>query len=54
MSDAVARLLLRGRIQTNALKHKPSTRAGVMITGRGGRAETINPACDHCDRLQNQ
>jgi hypothetical protein len=44
MSDAVARLL-RGRIQTNALKHKPSTRAGVMITGGGyqGKTET---ACE--------
>ena len=44
MSDAVARLL-RGRIETNALKHKPSTRAGVMITGGGyqGKTET---ACE--------
>ncbi|HEX9541079.1 MAG TPA: hypothetical protein VGA04_23180, partial [Streptosporangiaceae bacterium] len=29
MSQAVTRLL-RGRIESNALKHKPSTRAGVM------------------------
>src|SRR5258708_15575846 len=44
MSDAVTRLL-RGRIETNALKHKPSTRAGVMITGGGyqGKTET---ACE--------
>ncbi len=44
MSHAVTRLL-RGRIETNALKHKPSTRAGVMITGGGyqGKTET---ACE--------
>jgi hypothetical protein len=44
MSDAVTRLL-RGRIESNALKHKPSTRAGVMITGGGyqGKTET---ACE--------
>jgi hypothetical protein len=44
MSHAVARLL-RGRIENNALKHKPSTRAGVMITGGGyqGKTET---ACE--------
>ena len=44
MSQAVTRLL-RGRIETNALKHKPSTRAGVMITGGGyqGKTET---ACE--------
>ena len=44
MSQAVTRLL-RGRIESNALKHKPSTRAGVMITGGGyqGKTET---ACE--------
>lgn len=44
MSHEVTRLL-RGRIETNALKHKPSTRAGVMITGGGyqGKTET---ACE--------
>ncbi len=44
MSMAVTRLL-RGRIETNALKGKPSTRAGVMITGGGyqGKTET---ACE--------
>jgi hypothetical protein len=44
MSQAVSRLL-RGRIQTNALKQKPATRAGVMITGGGyqGKTET---ACE--------
>jgi hypothetical protein len=44
MSQAVARVL-RGRIESNALKHKPSTRAGVMITGGGyqGKTET---ACE--------
>ena len=44
MSQAAARVL-RGRIESNALKHKPSTRAGVMITGGGyqGKTET---ACE--------
>jgi hypothetical protein len=44
MSMGVARLL-RGRIETNALKAKPSTRTGVMITGGGcqGKTET---ACE--------
>jgi hypothetical protein len=44
MSHAVTRVL-RGRIESNALKHKPSTRAGVMITGGGyqGKTET---ACE--------
>ena len=37
--------MLRGRIESNALKLKPSTRAGVMITGGGyqGKTET---ACE--------
>src|SRR6266566_7700970 len=44
MSQAVSRLL-RGRIENNALKQKPATRAGVMITGGGyqGKTET---ACE--------
>ena len=44
MSQAVTRVL-RGRIESNALKHRPSTRAGVMITGGGyqGKTET---ACE--------
>jgi chloramphenicol 3-O-phosphotransferase len=44
MSMAVTRLM-RSRLQTNALKHKPTTRAGLMITGGGyqGKTET---ACE--------
>lgn len=44
MSQAVTKLL-RGRIENNALKHKPTTRAGVLITGGGyqGKTET---ACE--------
>jgi hypothetical protein len=44
MSQAVTRLL-HGRLMTNALKRKPATRAGVMITGGGyqGKTET---ACE--------
>lgn len=44
MSAAVARLM-RSRLQTNALKHKPTTRPGLMITGGGyqGKTET---ACE--------
>jgi hypothetical protein len=44
MSQAVTKLL-RGRIESNALKQKPTTRAGVMITGGGyqGKTET---ACE--------
>lgn len=44
MSLAVTRLM-RSRLQTNALKHKPTTRAGLMITGGGyqGKTET---ACE--------
>jgi len=42
MSLAVSRLV-RGRIEGNALKQKPSTRAGVMVTGGGyqGKTETL-------------
>ncbi|WNZ12934.1 TniB family NTP-binding protein [Streptomyces sp. 11x1] len=41
MADAVTKLL-HGRVMTNALKHKPTTRAGVMVTGGGyqGKTET--------------
>jgi chloramphenicol 3-O-phosphotransferase len=44
MSRAVGRLM-RSRLQTNALKHKPTTRPGLMITGGGyqGKTET---ACE--------
>jgi hypothetical protein len=44
MSAAVARVM-RSRLQTNALKHKPTTRPGLMITGGGyqGKTET---ACE--------
>jgi hypothetical protein len=44
MSMAVTRLM-RSRLQTNALKHKPTTRPGLMITGGGyqGKTET---ACE--------
>jgi hypothetical protein len=42
MSLAVSRLV-RGRTEGNALKQKPSTRAGVMVTGGGyqGKTETL-------------
>jgi hypothetical protein len=44
MSAAVAEVM-RARIQTNALKHKPTTRAGLIISGGGyqGKTET---ACE--------
>lgn len=44
MSEALARVM-KARLQTNALKHKPTTRAGLMITGGGyqGKTET---ACE--------
>ncbi len=44
MSLAVTRIM-RSRLQTNALKHKPTTRPGLMITGGGyqGKTET---ACE--------
>lgn len=44
MSRAVAKVM-RSRLQTNALKHKPTTRPGLMITGGGyqGKTET---ACE--------
>ena len=42
MSQAVA-TLVRGRIDSNALKRKPTTRAGVIVTGGGnqGKTETV-------------
>ncbi len=41
MTQAVTKLL-HGRIRSNALKYKPTTRAGVMVTGGGyqGKTET--------------
>ncbi|MDG4803190.1 TniB family NTP-binding protein [Micromonospora sp. WMMD980] len=44
MSLTVTRMM-RSRLQSNALKHKPTTRAGLMITGGGyqGKTET---ACE--------
>jgi len=44
MSRAVGKVM-RSRLQINALKHKPTTRAGLMITGGGyqGKTET---ACE--------
>jgi hypothetical protein len=44
MSAAVAEVM-RARIQTNTLKHKPTTRAGLIINGGGyqGKTET---ACE--------
>jgi hypothetical protein len=41
MTKAVAKVL-HGRVMTNALKRKPATRAGVMVTGGGyqGKTET--------------
>ncbi|WP_420312219.1 TniB family NTP-binding protein [Streptomyces sp. YS-B37] len=42
MTKAVTKLV-HGRIMGNALKHKPTTRAGVMVTGGGyqGKTETV-------------
>ncbi|MEV7189650.1 TniB family NTP-binding protein [Kitasatospora sp. NPDC093102] len=42
MSRAVEKLL-NGRIESNALKFKPSTRAGVMVSGGGyqGKTESV-------------
>jgi chloramphenicol 3-O-phosphotransferase len=42
MSAKVARVV-GARIQSNALKHKPTTRAGVMVNGAGyqGKTETV-------------
>lgn len=42
MSRTVGRVM-RSRLQTNSLKHKPTTRSGLMITGGGyqGKTETV-------------
>ncbi len=42
MSAAVSRLLI-SRIRSNAVKHRPATRAGVMVSGGGyqGKTETV-------------
>ncbi|MFB0619460.1 hypothetical protein [Streptomyces sp. AGS-58] len=42
MSRAVGKLLT-SRIETNALKRRPTTRAGVMVTGGGyqGKTESV-------------
>jgi hypothetical protein len=52
MSAAVARIM-SSRIQTNALKHKPTTRAGLMISGGGyqGKTET---ACEVAAAFEHQ
>ncbi|TMC10510.1 MAG: hypothetical protein E6J41_08070 [Chloroflexi bacterium] len=52
MSTAVARLM-RSRIQNNALKHNPATRAGLMISGGGyqGKTET---ACEVAASFEDQ
>ncbi|GAA1146151.1 MULTISPECIES: TniB family NTP-binding protein [Streptomyces violaceusniger group] len=39
MTKAVTKLL-HGRVMTNALKHRPTTRAGVMVTGGGYQGKT--------------
>lgn len=52
MSTTVARLM-RSRIQNNALKHNPATRAGLMISGGGyqGKTET---ACEVAASFEDQ
>lgn len=52
MSAAVAGMM-RSRIQGNALKHKPTTRAGLMINGGGyqGKTET---ACEVAAAFEDQ
>jgi len=52
MSAAVSRIM-GSRIQTNALKHKPTTRAGLMINGGGyqGKTET---ACEVAAAFEDQ
>jgi chloramphenicol 3-O-phosphotransferase len=44
MSEAVAKLM-RSRIQSNALKHNPTTLAGLMINGGGYQGKTAT-ACE--------
>lgn len=52
MSAAVSRIMW-SRLQTNALKHKPATRAGLMISGGGyqGKTET---ACEVAAAFEDQ
>jgi AAA domain len=52
MSGAVSRIM-GSRIQTNALKHKPTTRPGLMINGGGyqGKTET---ACEVAAAFEDQ
>jgi hypothetical protein len=52
MSGTVSRIM-GSRIQTNALKHKPTTRAGLMINGGGyqGKTET---ACEVAAAFEDQ
>ncbi|MFG3602643.1 AAA family ATPase [Micromonospora chersina] len=52
MSAAVTRLMW-SRIRSNALKHKPTTRAGLMISGGGyqGKTET---ACEVAAAFEDQ
>lgn len=52
MSAAVTRLM-RSRIQNNAIKHKPTTRAGLLINGGGyqGKTET---ACEVAAAFEDQ
>ncbi|MEV4113302.1 AAA family ATPase [Nonomuraea sp. NPDC049695] len=46
MSAAVEKLL-RARIESNALKYKPTTRSGIMVFGGGfqGKTETVCEVC---------
>ena len=52
MSTAVAQIM-HARIQTNALKHKPTTRAGLLLNGGGyqGKTET---ACEVAATFEDQ
>ncbi len=43
MSAAVAQIM-SSRIHNNALKHKPTTRAGLLISGGGYQGKTETPA----------
>jgi hypothetical protein len=52
MSAAVSRMLT-SRIRSNALKHRPTTRAGVMVNGGGyqGKTETV---CETAAAFEDQ
>jgi hypothetical protein len=52
MSASVSRMLI-SRIRSNAIKHKPSTRAGVMVSGGGyqGKTETV---CETAAAFEDQ